>query len=657
MTSAASVFKNIRCQPGQTLIELLILIGIASVFLPALLTGLVASREGKAQQQQRLEAASILKETNEAVRIVREAGWEAFAVNGQYHPVISGNTWSLATGSATTGNFTQLVEIFDVYRDATGAIVTTGGSLDGSTKRIVTTISWGSPIASNVSSTMYLTRFLENEAYVETTQTQFNAGTLTGVTVRATNPPGVTDDGEIILGAGGYSDWCSPTLLTDYYDLPGQGYASSITAIQGKAFMGTGENASGMAFMQVDITDTHPPVPTLVDDYDGDKTNGVFGEEDYAYITTDTNSEEVVIIDIRTVPFTKAGYFNSPGNGDGRGIYVIGSVGYMTADNKFYTFDVSSKEGSRGQKDLDGFTLSGVASEIQVVGDYAYVSLSSGTYEMQILDVSNPDDITLAGQINIDSQPAQSIFVNSTGTRAYLATAASGTQREFFIVNTESKSNPTLVAGSAYEANGMSPKGVTVVPGNRAILVGSGGEEYQVINIANEASPVKCAGVQLDEGIHDVASVVEADTDAYSYIVTGHADKEFQFIEGGPGGGAVSNGIFESATFDPGYTTANNRFTAVFDEPPNTNIEFQVSMVNKVGGVCPTSSSDYTFVGPSGTSSDWFNPASGESFTFPFTSFGTYTNPGECLRYKASLSSFDNSSTPVLYEVTINYSP
>ena len=273
------------------------------------------------------------------------------------------------------------------------------------------------------------------------------------------------------------------------------------------------------------------------------------------------------------------------------------------------------------------------------------------------MDISNPDDIRVVGQANVDSQPAQSLYINSSGTRAYLVTAASPTQRELFIINIETKTGDRPAIGSGYDAQGMSPKGITVVPGNRAILVGTGGNEYQVINISNESAPTSCAALSVDEGVHDVASIVEADSDAYSYIVTGHADRELRIIEGGPGGGAALTGTFESATFDPGYSTANNRFSAIYDEPANTEIKFQVSMINKVGGICPVASSNYTFVGPSGTSADYFEQASGVPVTFPFATFGTYTNPGECLRYKAFMTSNDGTSTPVLHSVTINYSP
>ena len=73
---------------GYTIIELLVALAIASLMLPALLTGLVSSREGKAQQTQRRQAVSLLNEAEEAVRSYRNRGWDSFAVNGTYHPVV-----------------------------------------------------------------------------------------------------------------------------------------------------------------------------------------------------------------------------------------------------------------------------------------------------------------------------------------------------------------------------------------------------------------------------------------------------------------------------------------------------------------------------------------------------------------------------------------
>ena len=657
-----------KSQKGQLLIELLIAVGVAAIFLPILLSGLVSSRDGKAQQKQRLEGLTILKEAQDATRSVREKGWAEFAVANTYFPLEVNSSWTLATGSSTLNGFTRQVVISDVQRDNNGVIVTSNGTVDPSTKKVVITISWTKPYASSVSSTEYYTRFLDSASYIETTQNQFNfvgsanPGVKTGLTVRSTG--GSPTDGEVILGSGGSSDWCYPSLLASggaVLDMPGQGYPSTITAIEGKAFMGTGENASGLSFMSAMISNTHPPVATPGNTYDGHKTNGVFGETNYGYITTDTNSREVVVVDISGGTYALSTYFNAPGNGSGKAIFVVGNTGYMTSGNKLYNFDLTNKndpDNSRPIIDNDGFTLAGAGVDIYIVGNYAYVATGSTANQLQIIDISNPSDLILAGQTGVNGLAAKSIYVSSDGNRVYLATAQSSTQKEFFILDTSTKSNPSVITGGVWDTSPMDPTGVTVVPGNRVIIVGHEGKEYQVINVQKESLPFKCGEEDIDAGINDVASILEADGDAYSYIMTGDANKEFQILEGGPGGSYASSGIYESATFDPGYMTANNRLSATYSVPSGTSIEFQVSMATPTGNpsVCP-SSGNYTFVGPSGTESDYFTPYSGQAITFPFGSYQLYTNPGQCFRYKVFFSTTNTSSTPVLNDVTINYAP
>ncbi len=672
ITNFQFLISNSKFQKGQLLVELLVAIGIAALIFPGLVAGIMATRDGRAQQRQRLEALTYMKEAYEAVRSVREKGWSNLYATGTYYPhLLPNGSWELATGSATINGFTTSITMGQVYR-LNGAIVLppTVGTLDNSTRQAVIIVSWNQPFASSVQSTLYLTRYLENDSYVETTQTQFNAGVLTGTTVRATNPPAVSNDGEVILGSGGNSDWCQPNLLSSgsaTLDLPGSGYASSITAIEGKAFGGTGENASGLSFMGMNISNTHPPVPNLGSTFDGYKTNDVFGETNYGYISTDTNSKEVVIINISGSTYNESGYFNAPGNGSGTGIFVLNNIGYVISGSTLYNFDLSSKTGSRPGLDLNGVTLTGTGARMYGVGNYIYVTSNSSTRELQIIDVSNSSNLTVVGWADLPGSAGKDVFVDSSGNRAYVATATNSSQREMFIVNVSTKTGSRPMVGS-YDTSGMDPKGITVVPGNRAIIVGSGGIEYQVIDISNESNPTSCGQEDVVDSngnaiaIHDVASVLETDGDAYSYIVTADANKEFKIIEGGPGGSYASNGEFESQTFNPGYETANNRFSATFSYPANTTIKFQVSIAKTVNGSCP-STGGYTYVGPDptnpsvGSSAYYFTPASGESVAFPLTGPSGYANPGQCFRYKVFMTSSNQNSTPVLNDFTINYSP
>lgn len=625
---------------GQALVELLVAMGIAAILFPALATGLVASREGKVQERERVAAGAALTEAKEALRIIRDRGWAEVAANGTFHPVVSGATWALAPGVETIDTFTRSIVIADVYRDA-GVIVGMGGSLDPSTKRVDITVSWSALFPSNVSETLYVTRHTNN-IVVQTTEPDFAAGTKTNVVV--TN----TDGGEVTLGAGGRADWCAPNLSITPLDLPKSGVANAISAIEGRVFAGTGDNASGVSFAHVSIANTNPPSAAILGTFDGYKTNKIFGEADYVYFATDNNFKEIVIINIAGLPYTEAGYFNAPGSGNGNSIVVTGSTGYMTSGNTLYAFDLTSKTGSRPA--LGSMTLAGIGEKLFVVGGYAYVAIDSSETQLQIIDVSNGSNLTVVGTATVNGSAGKDVFVNGSGTRAYLVTETSLTKPEFFIIDTSTKtgSRPTL---GSYDANGMNPKGVTVVPGNRAIVVGRGAEEYQVIDISQESTPVRCGGLSIDTGVNGVSSVLEADGDAYSYIITGDATSELKIIEGGPGGQAGVSGVFESSTFDAGQSVAFNRFDATEATPNQTGVTYQVSGADPVGGSC--ADAVFSFVGPDGTPASYF--ATGNAI--PLSIAGNYKNPARCFRYRAHLTSSDPASAPIVTDVTVSYSP
>lgn len=649
---------------GQSLVELLVTIGLLSILFPALLTGFFVTRNGRAQQEQRLKATVYLKEAQEALRIIQANGWVNLA-NGTYHVIPSGSTWALGQGSEVVGvTFTRQIAIGDVLRDEDGDVVFSGGTIDPSTKQITISVSWLVPLPSSVTGISYLTRHT-SQAHVETLVSDFTPGlsnsTTQGITITNTN------GGEIVLGAGGGGgDWCQPSLSLASLDLPKSGVANAISAIEGRVFAGTGDNASGVSFANVTVTTNHPPTPTLQKTFDGYKTNGVFGEENYAYLATDTNSKEIVIMSLTqysdppaNTKYREEGYFNAPGNGNGNSIYVLGNYGYMTSGNKFYIFDLSSKSGSRAQVNTAVPTLSGTGVKIMVIGNYAFVVTTSTTNQLQIIDITSPVNPSIIGQVSVAGLGGRDLTVNNSATRAYLVTAASSTQREFFIINTQSKNSPSVVSGGNYDTSGMDPKGVTVVTGNKAIIVGTGGtNQYQVININNEANPVSCGNLQVGTGVNGIASVLQSNGYAYSYIITGDASSELKIILGGAGAGSnySPSGVFESATFDAGYDVAWNSISATVSASQDTTLQYRVALKDAVSNSCNSvsfASSD--FVGENGLSTSYF-PQTGGLLPFDNNSTG-YENPARCMRYRVYLTTNDPTQTPVVYDVVLNYSP
>ncbi|MDP4011266.1 MAG: hypothetical protein Q8P72_03500, partial [Candidatus Roizmanbacteria bacterium] len=446
-------FSHIQNEVGQSLIELLIVIGLLAILLPAITAGLITSREGKPQQEQRIHAAQLMKESQEVMRSIREASWSNIETNGTYHPTQNGTAWTLTAGpEVIDGLMTRQIEIEDVQRDGNNQIVTSSGSVDPSTKKITTTLSWNVPIITSTSSTMYLTRYLDNTTYIQTTEAEFNAGTLSDVIV--TNTAG----GEVTLGSGGSGSWCAPSLAITALDLPKSGVANAVTAIEGEAFAVTGDNASGVAFANIDISNADPPVASIRSTFDGYKTNDIFGEENYAYIATDTNNKDVVIIDISTSTPFESGSFDGSGPTNADAIFVSGSVGYMTQGLTLRTFDLSSKSGARPE--LDSVNLAGTGKAIFVSGDYVYVAVENSSSEFQIVDATNPSDISIISSTNLDSSGVSDIVVNETATRAYFsASSSSSSQPEAFIIDISTKTGSRPVVGTA-DTGTMNPNGI-----------------------------------------------------------------------------------------------------------------------------------------------------------------------------------------------------
>jgi hypothetical protein len=210
----------------------------------------------------------------------------------------------------------------------------------------------------------------------------------------------------------------------------------------------------------------------------------------------------------------------------------------------------------------------------------------------------------------------------------------------------------------SYDTSGMDPRGLALTTGNRVILVGSGGEEYQVVNIASEATPVRCGGMHTTTAINGVSTFLESNGNAFSYIITQDASSELKIIIGGPGGQYATTGTFISKPIDAGYSVAFNRFSASASEPTQTTLKLQIAISNPANGNCDTA--NYTFIGPdpNNPTASFYTP----SFEFingsiPLNGPGTYTNPGRCFKYKLFMTTSDITTSPVFNDITVNYSP
>lgn len=628
---------------GSVLIEIIIATALMALIAPTIINGLITTRQGEPKQDSRQTALTILKETQESLRIIREKSWSSFSTNGIYYPKIDANTWTLLSGTETIGNFTRSIVISDVFRDISGNI-NVSGTIDPSTKKITIDVNWLLPSVGNINSIFYFTRYLDNIAYTETNFSQFNNGIKTAVTINHTNND--PTDGDITLGGGGHGDWCKPNLSIYGFNLNHNANGRAITTIENKAFIVTGQNNNSETFYDVNISNTNPPIATSAGNTTGQKkAYSVYGDTIYAYYATDTKLEQGTIINLTN--YQEIGYLNlQQNNVRGKSIFVINNLAYLSgSDNKIYIFDISVKSGTHTPI-ASSVSLNGTANKIIVVGSNIYAAIDATSNQLVILPLTNNGkSISSPIYISVPGQNGRDIFVKDDASRVYLATTTSSNQNELFIINTDPNSDKYKSIINSYDTSGMDPYGITVVTNNKAIIVGVGGIEYQVVDIANDViSSCSTTLGDFNFNIYGIASIIEQDGDAYSYIITSDINSEFKIIEGGPSGKVGKSGSFESGIFDAGYSTAFNRLFYNVNVPTGTSLKFQISSANPVNNNCNGSSYIYRDLDTSGT--------------IPLDSDGQgFENPARCFRYKILFDSNSAGTTPIVYSVTVNMSP
>ena len=675
---------------GHTLIELLVAMGLLAIVMPALLAGLALSTQSNQRHEKRQQAQAILNETQEALRAIRASGWATIANPGTYHPVLQAGEWQLATGSATQNGFTSTVTISAVRRSSasdSGTIVQTGGWIDPSTVKIDYTVSWQTENPLSISASTYMTRYLDNLTHSETTVAEFtgitgNKSVLQGTTI--TN----TSGGEVTLSNSANADWCKPqSFIVNQINLPK--LSNAIYSKQGGAYLGSGDGASNSpAFINVAITDPSPPASpsaSVVGTYNEQfTTNSIYSDGRYVYLATSV-SPQIKILDLTTNPYSEVGTVTIPGGAQANSVYLSSNnnILFATSGNKLYTFDVTNKVGSHTTVKSSITMRASIwsqptARQVYVVGNRAYVGTGNSLLGMQTFSF-NTDGSNLsfvAAALLTFSQESQGLYVDSQAHYAYIAfNNASGiaftrgmvvidlTRTSWFLITYYNRSY-------TYSTGGMDPRGITVPTSTRAVVVGVGGgsspgtEQYQVVDTSSlsnqNPSLTYCGGYPIASGVYGVSSLLDQFNTAYSYIITGEAGNQFKIIRGGEGGGGyVSSGTFESKILDPLFSTGFNSFSATVN-PQSQTVKMQLAVAPPVSGSC--TGATYTYVGPKGVQgaspSAYFTPVGNIiSGTVPFGSYGGYTNPARCFKYKVFLETTNNQVSPALNDFIVNYSP
>ncbi len=651
--------KNKGKIKGFSLSEILLAISLFAIISLMVTFIVIDSTKLLENISTRNKTSEMIEEIYNALLILKSESWynvARYTGEGEKHFEYDSDTnkYSIEDGENTKNDITYSFTVEDVMRDSERNIVESGGSIDPHTRLINITMSWYDRLGRLRTSNqkLYLNDW-DTLSVAYTTKEDFLPGSHDQTI--AIDLSG----GEVRLQRRFYSDWCRPELSLNKdlseYDIPGAATPRSVFAQLGHAYLGTRGEPQGEPFTKLNIEGVDPPVVSVEGVFSGYNVNDIFIVDHYAFLATTDNSKEVVILDISSHPYTEIGYFNAPGNDDALTVFVDGNVGYVGQGKYIRSFNLNQYTGSRPEIGSVNavsllFQLVGVVSKIKVLDGYLYAVLDWDWYELAIVDVRNPAKMKITSQTSVNNQQVYDMELSEDGTRAYFGTSHSSSEKEFFIMDTSQKSGKRPIIASIDTPN-TTIKGISIVQeGNRkfAIIVGIGGQEYQIWNITNEKTPTKCGGMEINSGVYDIDTIRDSYTNAFSYIVTGDHDKEFKIIRGGPGGGGedgyayYDEGTYLSQPFDSTSNTAEYYILEIKTEiPPETSIEIQVRASNN------SNMSGATWVGPDGTSSTHFSTS------------GIYDLPsglkGRYFQYKVFFISNDIEESALLEEIIINY--
>lgn len=508
---------RINLKKGAILLEVLLALAIGSVILTAVFNALVGSQQANLRSYQNQQAELYLQEASEVVKSVALSGWSAVADNGIFHPEIVADDWDLIDNEEVLLDFyTREVEISDVFRDGSGNIATSGGTLDPSTKKVTVSVSWPTPRPGLVSQSFFLTRWRENITWTEDTLADFSDG-FEDATDMTTNP------GYIQLAQTGGGGWTEP---------------GSIGTIDAR-----------------------------------EKASGICATDSYVYLTGDKLVGEVEIFDIQSSPATPSsvGYFgttyrpNDCTSADGY-LYVANSLPVGSINIYDVVTDPLNPNwvGARG--------LFYQAGGLWATDDYLFVNAKSEDFIVVYQFNDNYSNPQYVGWFNT---PEDTVDIAATGNYLYVAQESTSQAVEIYDISVNPVS-PTHMAtlSTLYEPTGIWTESNILY----LSMESKRGAMYSIA--ANPTSPQLYGYFPTVRNTADIAAfgdygyVAGSDSQLKAIEVFNLADSK------GISGIYFVYGEYISNSLDVGSEAAFNRISWEGEEVPNTNILFQIAVNN-----------------------------------------------------------------------------
>lgn len=447
---------------GFSLVEIILANAVFALLVTGLIGAYLYGQESTALAGNRGRAVLLAEEGLEAVRNIRDAGF-ANLTNGTYGLTRVSNQWNLSGLSDAVDIFTRQVII---------------SSVDTKRKLITTNVTWEQ-------------------------NPQRNG--LVSLGSRLTN--------WIDLGIGNWSQEASLNLADDDNGIKVQVLGNYAYIVRD----------GGTDFVVIDIS--NPASPTVAGSLSLAGTlSNLFVSGNYAYVTSNDNSEELIIVNISTPSSPSVvGTFNNTGIQNATGVYVVGTTAYVTfgGNDELSIINVSVPSTPTIVSTLN---LTSNLNEIVISGNYAYVASDNNSEELQVIDISNPLLPTQVGSLNLSGND------NATTIAIAGSVLLIGQGSTFHTVNITTPTAP-LALGSISTSGTTNDIALNTGNANTYAYIATTDDtlEVQVIDVSAPAIPALLGSVNT-AGTDNLNGVAYDETLDRTFLIGDSNNEEFIII-------------------------------------------------------------------------------------------------------------------------------
>jgi len=133
--------KIYKCKKGASIIEVIVAVGIFAFISTGIVGLYLSGYSSSLRDKEKFIADMYLMEGFEAVKSIKDYGY-AGLTDGTHGLSDSSGYWQFSGSSDTYGELTRSVEVESVQRGTDCAIVSSGGEVDDSSKKVTVTVSW-----------------------------------------------------------------------------------------------------------------------------------------------------------------------------------------------------------------------------------------------------------------------------------------------------------------------------------------------------------------------------------------------------------------------------------------------------------------------------------------------------------------------------------